>query len=207
MREWIIGVSVLSYLHGPVTHEYCVYVRVCVCERDITERNEGHPDDLDSCTWRRLMEDCQHWCLLFCLFYLRVYVWRIPPQLDQFSHWWTNTGQASAPSYPPAPFPPLLVYLLIWLPGHFPTCPANTNRLSSCGLGVNLLSFGVSYSGWTRTSLEYFHSLYGCWVSHMFLSLRFDSDKITKWPAPLHFLAVLWISPPAVHCSNLQGVI
>lgn len=79
------------------------------------------------------------------------------------------------PSYPPAPFPQLLVYLLLWLPGHFPTCPANTNRLPSCGLGVHLLSFGVSYSGWTRTSLEYFHSLYGCWVSHMFLSLRFDS--------------------------------
>lgn len=89
------------------------------------------------------------------------------------------------------PFPPLLVYLLLWLPGHFPTCPANTNRLPSCGLGVHLLSFGVSFSGWTRTSLEYFHSLYGCWVSHTFLSLRFDSDKITKWPAPLHFLAVL----------------
>lgn len=70
----------------------CVCACFYVCEEGTAERNEGHLWDLGSCKWRRLTESSWY-CVLVFFFPQCVYVWRIPPQLDQFSlslvdkHW------------------------------------------------------------------------------------------------------------------------
>lgn len=143
---------------------------------------------------------------VFLFFFCACMYEELPPQLDQFSLQWTNTGQACAP------------------PPHTPCLPINGHPSDCQGisqvvvqltltyfirvvLGVHLLLFGVRY---IRTSLEYCHSLYGCWVSHTFLSLILDSEEITEWPASTLFpscAVALAFTCPQNSSGNLKGVI
>lgn len=193
----------------------CVWVcvRVCVCERGIAETNEGHPDDLDSCKWRRLTETYQYWCFFFCFvsfsLIMRVCMKNTStawPALSPVDKRWSSMCPYTPPPPPPPPNTPCLP-----VNGHPSDCQGisqvvvqlTLTYFTCVVLGVHLLSFfGVSCEGYTRTSLEYCRGSYGCRVSHTFPSffrLWYDHRM-----AGFHFISWLCYSF-SVSLSSEQG--
>lgn len=185
-------------------------VRVCVCERGIAETNEGHPDDLDSCKWRRLTETYQYWCFFFCFvsfsLIMRVCMKNTStawPALSPVDKRWSSMCPYTPPPPPNTPCLPVnghpsdcqgISQVVVQLTLTYFTCVV---------LGVHLLSFfGVSCGGYTRTSLEYCRGSYGCRVSHTFPSffrLWYDHRM-----AGFHFISWLCYSF-SVSLSSEQG--
>lgn len=164
-----------------------------VCVWVSADRNEGHPDDLDIWEWRRLMEIYQI-LVFFCLFcFLCLYVWRIPPQLDQFSLLWTNTGQARAPFLLPSlftvnehPSDCQGIYQVVQQ-----TLPSSFFVWFWGSISCPLVSVMVEMQG---TSLEYCHSVMAlrCLIHFFFY---FVSKKIKEWWASLLFPGCyIWLS-------------
>lgn len=179
----------------------CVCERVCVSEALLKEMK----DILMTWTaasgggWWRLINIVVFF--FFSFFFCACMYEELPPQLDQFSHQWTNAGQACVP---------FLLRLLLLLHYSTPCLPVNGHPSDCQGISQVQLTltyftcvvwgsisspFGVSYGGNTRTSLEYCHSFYGCWVSHtfplFFFSLLLPLIRSQNGQLPLHFLAVL----------------
>lgn len=135
----------------------CLYMCVYVCERGSAERNEGHPDDLDICKWRRLMKTI----ILTFNFFLNVRMY------EEYLHSLTSSlsgGQKLVRQCPP-PTPCLPVN------GHPSDCQGISQVVAQLTLtyfihmvwGSISVACGVSHDGYT--SLEYCHSWCGCWVS------------------------------------------
>lgn len=206
--DMLVNAWVYIHISMDLWHLNNAYACLCVrvCERGRAERNEGHPDDLDSCKWRRLMETYQYWCFFcFLFFFVCVYVWRIPPQLDQFSLQWTNTGQACAP--PSTPCLPVN--------GHPSDCQGISQVVQLTLTYFNCVVWGsISFplvSVKVDTQGLVWNTVMACMAAGcLMLSLIFDSDKITEWPASTSFPGCAVTS--AFHCpqnrsSNLQGII
>lgn len=62
--------------------------------------------------------------ILMFFFFFCVYVWRIPPHLGQF---YITNGQTPVKHGTPPPTSQVYVLIYVWLPGHFSSCPVNTN--------------------------------------------------------------------------------
>lgn len=124
----------------------CAHVCLCVCEwvyeRGSAERNEGHPDDLDSCKLRRLIETYQYWWFFVCFFFACVC-------MKNTSTVWPTlfSGQTLVKLVtPPSPSTTCLP-----VNGHPSDCQGIsqvvvqlTLNYPLCGLEVHFLSFGVS---------------------------------------------------------------
>lgn len=170
----------------------CVCVCACqnVWEWGIAERNEGHPEDLDSCMCRRLMETYQYWGFICRFFFFSFF--GSSCMYEEYLHSLTRTITNGQNAGQAQPHPPCLCVTrhTSWL--HF---PVNTN-LSICCFGEGSISFSVvsvmmGTWGLVWNSIIGFD---GCLVSKFPFSLCvcFWTLIISRFgQLPLHFLAVL----------------
>ena len=175
---------------------------MCVSERGIAETNEGHPDDLDSCKWRRLTETYQYWCFfVFFVFFDYACMY------EEYLHGLTSSltgGQTLVKHVPLHPSSTSSTSSTSYTPclpvnGHPSDCQGisqvvvqlTLTYFTCVVLGVHLLSFSAPVAADTR-SLVWNTVMARTAVGCLILSLHFSTlIRSQNGRLPLHFLAVL----------------
>lgn len=207
VNVWAMDVSVEYTFIPPWTCDAwitCAHVCMCVCKRGIAERNEGHPDDLESCMWRRLIETYQYWWVFFCFCFFQCVcmkntstAWPVLSLMDK--HW------PSIPSLPSS----------LFVNRHTSDCQG----ISHVGVLLTLTYFicvvwgSISFSllsVMVGTQGLVWNTVKALLAVRCHTSCHFLTDKIKEWPACTSFpgCAVMQAFYCPHNCSsNLRGII